>query len=69
VGSQYRSVVFFHSSQQEALARASKQKLEESGKYSSRIVTQIAPASVFYVAEDYHQQYLKKRGAASCHVP
>jgi len=69
VGSQYRSVVFFHSSQQEALARASKQKLEESGKHSSRIVTQIAPASVFYVAEDYHQQYLKKRGAASCHVP
>jgi peptide-methionine (S)-S-oxide reductase len=67
-GSQYRSAIFFHSPQQEAEARASKEKLQKSGRYSKPIVTQIVPATTFYEAEDYHQQYLEKRGLASCHI-
>ena len=64
VGEQYRSAIFFHTPQQESAARASKEKLERSGKYRRPIVTEITPASTFYRAEDYHQQYLEKRGAA-----
>lgn len=67
-GTQYRSAVFFHSPEQEQLARESKAKLEKSGHYSRPIVTQIVPATTFYEAEDYHQQYLEKRGLASCHI-
>ena len=67
-GTQYRSAIFFHSPEQEAAARASKEKLEKSGKYSKKIVTQIVPAVTFYEAEDYHQQYLEKRGLATCHI-
>ncbi len=69
VGTQYRSVIFYHSPAQEAAARASKKRLEQSGAYSRPIVTQIAPAAEFWRAEDYHQQYLEKRGLASCHLP
>jgi peptide-methionine (S)-S-oxide reductase len=61
VGTQYRSVVFFHSPEQEAAARASKEKLESSGRHSRGIVTQIVPASRFYLADEYHQRYLEKR--------
>lgn len=68
VGSQYRSAVFFHSPDQEALARASKERLDASGKHPRPIVTEIAPAGTFYRAEEYHQQYLEKRGLASCHL-
>ncbi len=69
-GTQYRSVVFFHSPEQEKTARASKERLEQEGRYKpKRIVTQIEPAKPFYEAEDYHQQYLEKRGLASCHLP
>jgi peptide-methionine (S)-S-oxide reductase len=67
-GSQYRSAVFFHSPEQEATAKASKEKLDKSGRYRKPIATQIVPAATFYAAEDYHQQYLEKRGLASCHV-
>ena len=67
-GSQYRSSIFYHSPEQEQAARASKAKLEKSGRYSCPIVTEIVPASTFYQAEDYHQQYLEKRGMASCHI-
>lgn len=67
-GTQYRSAIFFHSPEQEQAARASKAKLEKSGNYSRPIVTQIVPATTFYEAEDYHQQYLEKRGLASCHI-
>jgi len=67
-GTQYRSAIFFHSPEQESAARASKESLEKSHRYSKPIVTQIAPAVTFYPAEDYHQQYLEKRGLASCHV-
>ncbi len=68
-GSQYRSAVFFHSPEQEQQARKSKEELEKSKRFSRPIVTQIVPASTFYEAEDYHQQYLEKRGLASCHIP
>lgn len=67
-GSQYRSAIFFHSPEQEAAAKASKQKLESSGAFRKPIVTQILPATTFYEAEDYHQQYLEKRGLATCHI-
>lgn len=68
VGTQYRSVVFFHNPQQESAAKASKGKLERAGAYKRPIVTEIAPASEFWRAEEYHQQYLEKRGLAHCHI-
>lgn len=65
-GEQYRSAIFFHNLQQEAAAKTSKEKLQLSGKYEKDIVTQIQPAGDFYLAEEYHQQYLdKKRGKLS----
>jgi len=67
-GSQYRSAIYFHTPEQEAAARASKDALEQAHRYSKPIVTQIVPAVTFYPAEDYHQQYLEKRGMASCHI-
>jgi peptide-methionine (S)-S-oxide reductase len=67
-GTQYRSAIFYHSPEQEQTARASKQALEESHRFSRPIVTQIVPAVTFYEAEDYHQQYLEKRGLATCHI-
>ena len=67
IGTQYRSVIFFHSSDQEKAASVSKEKLQKTG-YKSPIVTQIVPAAVFWKAEDYHQQYLAKRGLGSCHI-
>jgi peptide-methionine (S)-S-oxide reductase len=62
IGTQYRSAVFFHDARQEAAALASKEKLEASGGYADPIVTEIAPASRFYPAEEYHQRYLERRG-------
>jgi peptide-methionine (S)-S-oxide reductase len=64
VGSQYRSAIFAHTREQEVEATASKEKLESSGHHKSSIVTEIAPASEFYPAEEYHQCYLQKRGLA-----
>ncbi len=68
VGAQYRSAIFFHNPQQEAAAIASKLQLEERGWYKNPIVTEIIPVSEFYRAEEYHQQYLEKKGQASCTV-
>ena len=68
VGTQYRSVIFFHDADQEAAARASKEKLEAARRFRRPIVTQIAPAPEFWRAEEYHQQYLEKRGLATCHI-
>lgn len=65
-GTQYRSVIFFHTPEQEAAAKASKTKLESSGKHKRPIATEITPASEFWRAEEYHQRYLEKRGAAHC---
>lgn len=66
-GKQYRTAIFFHSPEQEAAARKSKAELQASGTFSRPIATEIAPAGKFYRAEEYHQRYLEKRGAASCH--
>ena len=68
VGSQYRSAVFYHTPQQEAAARASKDKLNSSGMFKRPIVTEITSASEFWMAEEYHQQYFAKRGGGSCHI-
>ena len=68
VGSQYRSVIFYHSPEQQAAATASKERVEKSGKHRRPIVTEIVPAATFWRAEDYHQQYLEKRGLSSCHM-
>ena len=62
VGEQYRSAIFFHSAEQEAAARASKERLQNSGMYEKNVVTQIVPASQFYKAEEYHQKYYAKCG-------
>jgi peptide-methionine (S)-S-oxide reductase len=64
IGDQYRSVIFVHDEQQRDAAEQSKQN--EQAAYRKPIVTQIEPAPTFYEAEDYHQQYLEKRGRASC---
>ncbi|MCH7922521.1 MAG: peptide-methionine (S)-S-oxide reductase MsrA [Nitrospinae bacterium] len=62
VGTQYRSVLFFHIAEQEAAANKSKEKIQSSGRFTRDIVTEITPASQYYKAEDYHQQYLERRG-------
>ena len=67
-GTQYRTAIFFHSPEQEAVAKESKAALEASKKLRRPIATEITPAGKFYLAEDYHQRYLEKRGAASCHT-
>lgn len=68
VGTQYRSVIFYHSPEQEAAAKASKDALAKSGRFKRPIVTEIKPAPEFWRAEEYHQQYLEKRGLAHCHL-
>jgi peptide-methionine (S)-S-oxide reductase len=68
IGSQYRSVIFWHDAEQETAAKASKERLEQDGGLRRPIVTEIVPAATFWRAEDYHQQYLEKRGLASCHI-
>ena len=68
VGTQYRSAIFFHDAEQEAAARDSKSTLEKAGIFKRPIVTEIKPASPFYRAEEYHQQYFEKQGIRSCHV-
>jgi len=70
VGSQYRSAIFFHQPEQEAVAEASKERLEAGGQPGGPVVTEITPASTFWRAEEYHQKYFEKRGmAASCRIP
>lgn len=66
IGSQYRSVIFYYTPEQQKLAEDSKATLEKSKKFSNPIVTQILPADEFYPAEEYHQRYLAKRGKDHC---
>lgn len=68
VGSQYRSAIFYVTPEQKEIAEASKQRQQESGKFSHPIVTEITPASTFWRAEEYHQRYAEKRGMVSCHI-
>ncbi len=67
-GNQYRSVIFFHSPEQEAAARTTIERLTEAKRFRKPIVTQVVPSETFWRAEDYHQKYLEKRGAVSCHI-
>ena len=60
VGTQYRSVVFYHNEDQKKKAIELKEKLDKSGKYKKSIVTEIVPIKEFYRAEDYHQRYYEK---------
>src|ERR1700758_1594978 len=68
VGTQYRSAVFYHTPEQKTAAEASKGALASSGKFRRPIVTEIVPATDFWRAEEYHQQYLEKRGLAHCRI-
>jgi len=68
VGTQYRSAIFYHDDEQAEIARASMQSQNKSGRFKNPIVTEISPVSTFWIAEDYHQQYLQKRGLATCHI-
>jgi len=67
-GTQYRSAILFHDAQQEQAARASKEELDHSGRWRRPVVTEIVQAPDFWEAEDYHQQYLAKRGISHCHI-
>jgi peptide-methionine (S)-S-oxide reductase len=68
VGTQYRSVIFYHSPEQKAAAEASKSTLQKSGRFPRPIVTQIEAAPKFWRAEEYHQRYLHKRGQTHCAI-
>lgn len=61
-GEQYRSIIFFHKREQEEAAKRSKEKLQLSGRFDKNIVTQIIPASEYYLATQEHQQYFEKKG-------
>jgi peptide-methionine (S)-S-oxide reductase len=63
-GSQYRTAIFYHTEEQKELAEKSRQKVEESGRFNKPIVTEILPASDFYMAEEYHQDFYKKNPKA-----
>jgi peptide-methionine (S)-S-oxide reductase len=67
-GAQYRSAIFFHSPEQEATAKKVIERLTAAKKFRKPIVTQVVPAQTFWKAEEYHQKYLEKRGAVSCHI-
>ena len=68
VGTQYRSVIFCHTPEQESAAAASKERLEASGRFRRPIVTAIQAAATFWRAEEYHQQYFEKKGSGTCHL-
>ena len=67
VGDQYRSVIFFHGDEQEKEAKEIFSEIEDSGEFANPIVTDITPVETFYEAEEYHQQYLEKKGVNVCH--
>lgn len=66
VGTQYRSVIFYHSQKQKTAAEKSNRQLQK--KIKGKIATEIVAAQPFYRAEEYHQQYLEKRGLSTCHI-
>lgn len=68
VGTQYRSAVFYHDERQKDAATASKLAIERSAVFRRPVVTEIVAAGAFWEAEDYHQQYLEKRGVDHCHA-
>lgn len=68
VGTQYRSAVFYHSEEQRSIAIGSKEAMQSSGRFKRPIVTEIIPASIFFRAEEYHQQYFEKGGIGGCMI-
>jgi peptide-methionine (S)-S-oxide reductase len=68
IGTQYRSVIFYHTPEQRQLAETSKKNLAQSGQHRLPIVTCIEPAQTFYKAEEHHQRYLEKKGIAHCKI-
>ena len=68
IGTQYRSVIFAHSATQKEAAERTLRKVADSGAWSKPVVTEVRDAAPFYPAEEYHQQYLAKRGLSSCHL-
>lgn len=68
VGTQYRSVIFYHTPEQRQAAEISKSQVEESAAYHEPVVTALEPAGPFYPAEEYHQRYFKKNGGGVCHI-
>jgi peptide-methionine (S)-S-oxide reductase len=66
IGTQYRSSIFYHTSEQEKIANQVRQELDDS-KFQNKIVTEIVAASTFYPAEEYHQKYYQKIGGGSCY--
>jgi peptide-methionine (S)-S-oxide reductase len=69
IGTQYRSAIFFYTPEQETAAKASKERLQQSGRWHDPVVTEILPAGEFYPAEEYHQRYFEKRGISGhCHT-
>jgi peptide-methionine (S)-S-oxide reductase len=68
IGTQYRSAVFYHDVEQKSQAEQMIKELDQSGKFSKPIVTEVTPAQKYYPAEEYHQKYLQKRGIDSCHI-
>lgn len=68
VGTQYRSVIFYHDDEQKRAAEAAIAALDTSGAFRTKIATLVEPAQAFHRAEEYHQKYLLKRGMGSCHI-
>jgi peptide-methionine (S)-S-oxide reductase len=68
VGSQYRSVIFYHSDEQKKKAQEAKSNLEKSGRFRNSVVTEIMAESTFYPADEYHQKYFKKHGVSGCPI-
>lgn len=68
VGTQYRSAIFYHNEEQRKAAEKSREDFDRSGVYVNKATTQIVPASTFYPAEEYHQDYFEKQGQRACHV-
>lgn len=68
VGSQYRSAIFYHSDEQRQLAEKSKKDFDASGVFKTKAVTELVPASQFYPAEEYHQDYFLRNGGHVCHI-
>ena len=66
IGTQYKSVIFYHNEEQKKTAQKSKE--DEQKKYASKIATEILSSTTFYRAEEYHQRYLQKRGAKNCRL-
>jgi len=66
IGTQYRTAIFYHNEKQKKAAEKSLKGQQK--KYDKKITTEIKPAGKFYAAEDYHQQYLEKKGLSTCHI-